>query len=443
MRGKSGRCPACGATIAVPPAPAAAPAGEFDLLSVDPLTMGLGQPAAAAAADPLAGPRGGAADPLAQPAPAAAAPATSSSNKWLIAGIAGGGGLLVVVVLVVVAMSSMGGSDPVAQAPSGPTSSGPTTPVTPSATPSSSPSATSTGSTTSSTTATTPSTGSNGNQAASASAAQPADDPTKADSTASAGSSSPPAASKSPALIPGEHSVVELPAALQTWQNQPGAKLSGIFNPADTENPVAHLSWMAGLLPHLEYQKEYDKLLRDKSIDEKANKEVATVIIKEFQNPLDGRQRFVGYPLHNLALTHFVGMSGVEDARNVCAAQLPRSDPRAGVFGYAEIARPADITDGTSQTVMVVGSGELASPWLLGGGATIRGAREPIFDRASGLGTKGLPAPGTLAVMADGSVRYIPTSVDPQVFRALCTIHGAESIDLEAAAPALPIETLK
>ena len=76
-------------------------------------------------------------------------------------------------------------------------------------------------------------------------------------------------------------------------------------------------------------------------------------------------------------------MSGVEDARNVVAAKLPRSDPRAGVFGYDEVARPEQITDGTSQTIMVVGSGALANPWILGGGATIRGAREPLFRQVS------------------------------------------------------------
>jgi hypothetical protein len=171
--------------------------------------------------------------------------------------------------------------------------------------------------------------------------------------------------------------------------------------------------------------------------------EVAATVIPEFQNPLDDRKTWDGHPFDGLALTHFAGMSGVEDARNVCAAKLPRSDPRAGIFGYDEIARPAAITDGASQTIMIVGSGRLASPWLMGGGATIRGAREPLFDPVSGLGTQGLSGGGTLAVMADGSVRQISSSIDPAVFKAMCTIHGQDAVDLQRDAPSFDVKDLR
>jgi hypothetical protein len=211
----------------------------------------------------------------------------------------------------------------------------------------------------------------------------------------------------------------------------------------DPENPVAHLSWMTSLLPYLGYEREFSRLQLDKPVTDGVNLAIGHTVIPEFLNPLDDRKTWEGYPFDGMGLTHFVGMSGVEDTRNMCAAKLPRSDPRAGVFGYDAVATEREITDGTSQTIMIVGSGQLASPWLLGGGATIRGAREPLFDGISGLGTKGMPSPGTLALMADGSVRYVPKTVDPKVFRAMCTIHGSESVDLEEAAPLLPIETLK
>jgi hypothetical protein len=223
---------------------------------------------------------------------------------------------------------------------------------------------------------------------------------------------------------------------VQAWHGQSGGQLTGILNVASDDNPVAHLSWFTGLLPHLGYLKEYERLQLGKSITDPANLQVAEIVIPEFQNPRDGRTKWEGYPFDGMALTHFAGMSGIEDARNVCAAQLPRSDPRAGVFGYDAVARPAEITDGLGQTIMVVGSGRLANPWIMGGGATIRGARQPHFDKFSGLGSKGLPLAGTLAVMADGSVRQIPASIDPQVFRAMCTIHGADSVDLQRAPPA-------
>ncbi len=238
-------------------------------------------------------------------------------------------------------------------------------------------------------------------------------------------------------------SLSALPHGLSAWHEQAGP-LSGILNPAKVDDPpVAHLSWMAGLLPYLGYQETHGRLKLGESVTHDDNLEVAKTVIPEFQNPLDDRQTFEGYPFDGLALTHFAGMSGIEDARNECAAKLPRSDPRAGVFGYAEVARPDAITDGTSQTIMIVGSGRLASPWLMGGGATVRGAREPLFDPISGLGMQGLSGGGTLVIMADGSVRHVAAGIDPAVFKAMCTIHGQDSVDLERQAPEFDVRDLR
>jgi hypothetical protein len=241
---------------------------------------------------------------------------------------------------------------------------------------------------------------------------------------------------------PTDRSITSLPTALTTWHDRPSRSLTGILNPQSSEHTIAHLSWMTGLLPYLGHQREYERLKLDQPLTDEANLEVAEVVIPEFQNPRDDRKKWDGYPFDGLALTHFVGMSGVEDARNVCAAKLPRSDPRAGIFGYDAVALPEEITDGMSQTIMIVGSGRLANPWIMGGGATIRGAREPLFDKVSGLGTKGLAA-GTVVLMADGSVRQVPASIDPAVFKAMCTIHGAESVDLERSGSAFHLENLK
>lgn len=211
----------------------------------------------------------------------------------------------------------------------------------------------------------------------------------------------------------------------------------------DSEPAFQHFSWMTQLLPFLGHQKEYDRIDFRKELFTETNLEVGLEVIPAFQNPLDDRKTWKGHPFQGLALTHFAGMSGIEDTRNVVAATLPRSDPRAGVFGYDEVARPEQITDGTSQTIMIVGTGALANPWIMGGGGTIRGAREPYFDPISGLGTRNLPQAGTLAVMADGSVRFISASVDPQAFRAMCTIHGRDTVDLERAAQPFLLDSIQ
>ena len=215
----------------------------------------------------------------------------------------------------------------------------------------------------------------------------------------------------------------------------PTGKLIGVHKVGEGDNLQAHYSWMQQILPFIGHQDIYDKFDVSKPWGDKQNLQNCARIIPEFLNPADDRLRWKGYPFENFALTHFVGMSGIEDTRNEVAARYPRSDPRAGVFGYDAIATPAEITDGTSNTIMVLGSGELASPWVMGGGATIRGSREPNFDAITGFGSKGTA--GVTVVMADGSVRVISSKINPTVFRTLCTIHGAEKekIDLESSAP--------
>ena len=37
---------------------------------------------------------------------------------------------------------------------------------------------------------------------------------------------------------------------------------------------------------------------------------------------------------------------------------------------------------------------------------------------------------GTIALMADGSVRLVPETIDGNVFRAMCTIHGSDTVDI-------------
>jgi DNA-directed RNA polymerase subunit RPC12/RpoP len=237
--------------------------------------------------------------------------------------------------------------------------------------------------------------------------------------------------------------VARLPEGVQDWYAQPGGRLSGIRRVNATDPPIAHFSWLTGLLPFLGHGQLYQQFDFQKPLTQGKNLQLGGVLIPEFLNPLDDRQRWKGYPFDGIALTHFVGMSGVEDARNVVAAKLPRSDPRAGVFGYDEIARPEEITDGQSQTIMIAGAGAMANPWMFGGGATIRGAREPLFDGISGLGTRGMSGGGSVVVMADGSVRQFSANTDPRVFRALCTIHGSESVNVERAAPPFSIHDLK
>lgn len=234
-----------------------------------------------------------------------------------------------------------------------------------------------------------------------------------------------------------------MPGTLKRWNlNKEGKPLVGAIGTIKVTDPIFFKhSWMCELLPQLGHQKIYDELKMDKSSVEKESIKVGRNEIPEFLNPADDNKRTDAL-LGQMAVTHFVGMAGLEDSRTTLAAQLPRTDPRAGVFGYDEVVPANKIKDGAANTIMIIGSGGMPGPWIMAGGSTIRGARAPAFDKITGFGTKGLKKEGAVVVMADGSVRQISADVDVKVFRAMCTVGGADSIDLKDP-PAAPVASVK
>ena len=192
----------------------------------------------------------------------------------------------------------------------------------------------------------------------------------------------------------------------------------------------AGYSWMTEMLPFVGREDTYLKFDFEKSWSDPENIEFTRQVIPQFLNPGDSRQQLRGGLYDGQGATHFVGVSGVEDSRNDVAASWPRTDPRAGVFGYDGIATPEQITDGQSQTIMLIGAGQVIGGWIHGGGATVRGARAPYFDSTTGFGSRGIEGGGAYVLMADGSTRVISSVIDPKLFRALCTTHGAEQVDL-------------
>jgi hypothetical protein len=415
MAGRQAHCKGCGRVLQVPDSPAEPAPLDLTTLPLGPL------------------------EPLTYTLPSQN---PTSEIPWdtlkIIAGW--GAGLLAIVIIFNMAMSFLASRRELANAPPQPT---PTAPLaTPSATPSipggSSPASSSAPAT--------------GNASAPSSVPAPSQgggatisEPPGNSPVSSAASGVQSRASISPKTTdPAEAAVVRLPQGIQDWHNQPNVQLSGLHRRIDpTDAQTERFSWLTALLPFIGQGQVYEQFDFKQPMTKGKNLQLGGVLIPEYINPLDDHQRWKGYPFDNIALTHFVGISGIEDARNVVAAKLPRTDSRAGVFGYDEVARPEQITDGQSQTIMVAGAGALANPWTFGGGATIRGAREPYFDKSSGLGTKGLPGGGSIVVMADGSVRHVTANVDPKIFRAMCTIHGSDSVDLEPAAQPFDLKTLK
>lgn len=132
--------------------------------------------------------------------------------------------------------------------------------------------------------------------------------------------------------------------------------------------------------------------------------------------------------------THYVGIAGLGEE----AAELPLSDSRAGFFGYDRKVSRQDIKDGLATTLALADAMD-GGPWTAGGRATVRGlsAGQPYLGEGgqfAGLhrDTKLLPLSSPIAtnvLFADASVRRLTPVVGPEVFEAMATIAGGESVN--------------
>ncbi len=430
LAGKRVKCPGCGNVLTIPePQPASVGGGIDDLFGPgggDPLfnsgplgPAGMGGPGIPGSAGP---PR-----PRRKKGP----------NLVLIAGIAGGavGILLIFVVVLVLAFGGRKGAEvAVNTATTTPATATPVTPVaTPAVTSAAPPPPT-------------------GNAPAieitTGAPGPPAATTTTPDTDDDEATNGTPAGAESASSETSGRKIIT--TAVTSWHAKAEGTFRGAF-PAEEEKDedfiVYHYSWMTQLLPYLGYEKIHKRLDFKKPWTTGGNHFAAQYRIPQFLNPSDDRKAWKGYQFQNMGLTHFVGMSGVEETRQEVAATLARSHERAGIFGYEGVAKESDITDGKSQTIMLIGSGELIGPWILGGGATVRGARAPhvdeatgekkydYFNTADGYGSRGQT--GALTLMADGSARTLSPDMDPALFRALCTTHGKETVDLAKAGTTL------
>lgn len=202
--------------------------------------------------------------------------------------------------------------------------------------------------------------------------------------------------------------------------------------------PDKRVGWLAELLPFFangEYLPFTRIIDRSKSWSDPVNLPVARIYIPEFMHvaPTDG---FPVVPsLENPGVTNFVGVSGVGRA----AADYDASNKKRGVFGYERITKSDEIKDGPDKTIAVILTPQNRSqPWMAGGGATILGISEgaDALEQFLILDDPKTKEKYGIAIMADGKVRRLSSKITPEIFKALCTIDGGETIDsLDSIAP--------
>lgn len=221
-----------------------------------------------------------------------------------------------------------------------------------------------------------------------------------------------------------------------TYPREAGSARAGVPYP-----PSQRVSWMASLLPHLGHDIRPNT---EKSWQDPENLPTASILVPQFLDPRQPRSSWwVRYPGINqdVAATHIVGMAGLGVEAADYRADDPNAKGRLGVFGYDRVTKPADITDGTSHTIMMIQvPPTFKRPWLAGGGATVMGVPDPPLPSQKSvspfvMSTSHNGKPGTMAIMADGSVRFIPADVPDDLFKAMCTIQGGDQKFLDRDVP--------
>jgi hypothetical protein len=188
----------------------------------------------------------------------------------------------------------------------------------------------------------------------------------------------------------------------------PGAAVRG-------KDGRALLSWRVAILPFLEEDKLYRQFRLDEAWDGPNNKKLLAKMPAVY-----------GLPRVKLATAHatFYRVFTGPDAPFKPALERPGPGP-AG-------PRLVAITDGTSNTLLVVEAGE-AVPWTKPD-ELVYDAKKPL-PKLGGLFPEGIHV-----AMMDGSVKFLSRKAPEIVLRAAITPHGGEVIDWEgvplAKAPA-------
>jgi prepilin-type processing-associated H-X9-DG protein len=222
----------------------------------------------------------------------------------------------------------------------------------------------------------------------------------------------------------------------------PPGYLSGVDGAGNDTGPG--WGWAAFILPQMEQQNLSNAVRFDQPIEAPVNSGVRVMPLKSYLCPSDNPQPTwtasqldpLGNPVAaicDVASANYIGVFGVTE---------PGVDGEGAFFRNSKV-RIADITDGTSQTLLVGERAHDLAPatWV---GAVTKAEIFPYNSSNMVLGhtgeSNGPAAPtesnhfssrhsgGVNFVFADGRVRLLTGSVSAAVFRALSTCAGGEPV---------------
>jgi prepilin-type N-terminal cleavage/methylation domain-containing protein/prepilin-type processing-associated H-X9-DG protein len=252
-------------------------------------------------------------------------------------------------------------------------------------------------------------------------------------------------------------------AAQGRFPKNGGGTQSQTLSPPATPEDV--LTWMVSTLPHIEQAELYSRAAAACRVDARTNQNPPhtgiAVPVVAYTCPSDSRltQALVTPAGRTVAFASYIGVAGSAIGTAVVMSPNGVSRNAPGVFDLERPTRMADVTDGTSNTIIVaerpppasLQAGEwYQSGWIMeqfGGpsGAMYYGsgrivAQDPCPSSAYGPGRLDNPCDryhfwslhrgGANFLFADGSVRFLPYSAR-DIMPALATRSGGEVIELK------------
>jgi prepilin-type N-terminal cleavage/methylation domain-containing protein/prepilin-type processing-associated H-X9-DG protein len=245
--------------------------------------------------------------------------------------------------------------------------------------------------------------------------------------------------------------------ALHQYENThrkfPPGSVAGPFPEANVTQPVGH-GWGPFLLPYLEQEALARNYRWDKFHYAPENQPVASVPLKVLQCPSAEPNRVMTFSVFSYggkgACTDYAATAGVDPAL-VNLELVDRVGNLQGVMAKNFMARHCDITDGPSNTLLIVEDAGRPRQWQVGkagpdqtlfggpwtGGGNLIVVKGSTADGSRRLGPCAVNCTndqevysfhpgGANALFADGSVDFLKASMDIRILARLITRAGGE-----------------